>query len=187
MSARAHKIVAKLIEAHGPADLDAVFVVINRMVAEKVVDVYAVGGAIGASFYTEPGATFDLDVFVAYPGSGGGGLIDPRSVNKWLLAHGGKLEGEHVLISGWPVQFLPAGNPLVEDALNSAVTHPVKGAQVRVFSAEHLAAIALQLGRDKDNTRLIQLLKVVDQKKFLEIVSTFQLAVKWQRFQQRFL
>ncbi len=46
-------------------DLSKALAVINRMKADGVIDKYAIGGAIGAMFYTEPSATYDLDVFIS--------------------------------------------------------------------------------------------------------------------------
>lgn len=64
------------------------------------------------------------------------------------------MEGEYIVIGGWPVQFLPPTTPLAEEALRNAVETDVQGISVRVCSAEHLAAIALQTGRAKDKVRL---------------------------------
>jgi len=38
---------------------------INQMRADGVVEHYAIGGAVGATFYLEPISTLDVDVFVA--------------------------------------------------------------------------------------------------------------------------
>ena len=43
------------------------FAVLNQMVADGVIENYAVAGAIGAIFYVEPFSTEDLDVFVMTP------------------------------------------------------------------------------------------------------------------------
>jgi hypothetical protein len=47
------------------------------------------------------------------------------------------------VIAGWPVQFLPARDPLLQEALATAVEKDVDGTPARVFTAEHIAAIAL--------------------------------------------
>ena len=39
---------------------------INRMQADGVIERYAIGGAVGATFYLEPVATLDVDVFVEF-------------------------------------------------------------------------------------------------------------------------
>ena len=40
--------------------------VLSELVAEGVIDDYAIGGAMGATFYLEPVLTMDLDVFVLF-------------------------------------------------------------------------------------------------------------------------
>jgi hypothetical protein len=37
---------------------------INSMQADGVIERYAIGGTVGATFYLEPVATLDVDVFV---------------------------------------------------------------------------------------------------------------------------
>jgi hypothetical protein len=63
-------------------------------------------------------------------------------------------EGECVLIEGVPVQFLPAYNALLEEALREARETPYEEVSARVVRAEHLIAICLQTGRDKDRERV---------------------------------
>ncbi len=53
-----------------------------------------------------------------------------------------------------PVQFLPAYNKLLEDALAHAVSFDYDGVGARVLPAEYLAAIAVQTGRVKDKLRV---------------------------------
>jgi hypothetical protein len=40
--------------------------VINQMEADGIVTRYAIGGAVRATFYLEPVATLDVDIFVAF-------------------------------------------------------------------------------------------------------------------------
>jgi hypothetical protein len=47
--------------------LAEVFVVVNRMQADGVIDRYALGGAVAAAFYLEPVATIDVDIFEPGP------------------------------------------------------------------------------------------------------------------------
>lgn len=78
---------------------------------------------------------------------------------------------------------------MVEEALDQAVTLDAGGVPARVFSAEHLAAIALQTGRSKDKARLLQFLEsgVLNAQKFGELVTRHGLSVVWTRFGQQFL
>jgi hypothetical protein len=74
-------------------------------------------------------------------------IASPKPIFDYLKARGGAVQGEYIVISGWPVQFLPPTGPLVEEALRDAVTRDVEGTPARVFTAEHLAAVALQTAR----------------------------------------
>jgi hypothetical protein len=85
--------------------------------------------------------------------------IDPRPIYNYLTSRGYTAEGEYIYIAGWPVQFLAPPGPLVEEALDRAVETDVEGAAARVFTAEHLAAIALQTGRGKDKAHLLQFIE----------------------------
>ncbi|MBU6326876.1 MAG: hypothetical protein KGQ89_04535, partial [Verrucomicrobia bacterium] len=99
------------------------------------------------------------------------------------------VDGEYILVAGWPVQFLPPTGPLAEEALKSAVVHDVAGVPARVFTAEHLAAIALQTGRAKDKARLLQFIEsgILDATMFQDILTRHSLTERWAKFQQQFL
>jgi hypothetical protein len=162
---------------------------INQMQADGVIQRYAIGGAVGATFYLEPVATLDVDVFVTFQPDAGSLLVNPQPLFDYLKAQGGIMEGEYIVVAGWPVQFLPADNPLVREALDQAVEKNVAGVSARVFTAEHLAAIALQTGRAKDKARLLQFIEagVLDAARFQDIVVRHGLAAAWHRFEQQFL
>jgi hypothetical protein len=44
--------------------------VLNTLEHDGVIEKYAIGGAMGATFYIEPVLTFDLDIFVVLPQKG---------------------------------------------------------------------------------------------------------------------
>ena len=144
---------------------------------------------MGATFYLEPLATLDVDVFVEFGTEPGERIASPKPIFDYLLAHGCSMQGEYVMIAGWPVQFLPPGTPLVEEALADAIMVDVDGVPARVFSAEHLAAIALQTGRAKDKARLLQFVEegVLDASRFQEIVQRHALIDAWTKFERQFL
>jgi len=52
------------------------------------------------------------------------------------------------------VQFLPAYNALIEEALNEAQEIMYEDIRTRVLRSEHLVAICLQAGRSKDRERV---------------------------------
>jgi len=162
---------------------------INKMKADGIIDRYAIGGAVGAMFYLEPFSTLDVDVFVELHASQGSLVVDPNPIFQYLRDQGCVMEGQYVVLADSPVQFIPPGNPLAEEALNDAVEKDVQGTPARVFTAEHLAALALQVGRVKDKLRLMQFIQAekLDIQRFETIVQRHQLGEQWREFQQQFL
>ncbi len=159
------------------------------MQADGVIDRYAIGGAVGATFYLEPVATLDVDIFVTFRPEAGSLLASPQPIFDYLKARGGTMEGEYIVVTGWPVQFLPAANPLLEEALVQAVEKNVAGMSAWVFTAEHLATIALQTGRAKDKARLLQFIEAgaLDSARFQSIIARHGLGFAWKKFVQQFL
>ena len=90
---------------------------INDLKREAVVSEYALGGAIAIIFWSEPVATFDLDVFVLQ---------------------------EQTIIAGVPVQIIPAHNELASEAVTEAVEMDYDGVPVRVIRPEYLVALYLE-------------------------------------------
>jgi hypothetical protein len=166
-----------------------VIVTINRMQADGVIERYAIGGAVGATFYLEPVATLDVDIFVAFRSESGSFIVSPQPVFDYLKARGGTMEGEYIVIGGWPVQFLPPGTPLVKEALQESVERDVDGTPAHIFTAEHLAAIALQTGRAKDKARLLQFIEAgaLDAVRFQAILARHGLVAVWRKFERQFL
>src|SRR5438552_5332659 len=126
---------------------------LNQLETEGVFSRYAIGGAMAATFYMEPFLTFDLDVFILLQPDAAR-LISLAPVYEALRLRGYREEKECVLIEGVPVQFLPAYNSLIEEALNQAREIDYEGVPARVVRAEHLVAICLQTGRGKDRERV---------------------------------
>jgi hypothetical protein len=162
---------------------------INRMQAAGVIERYAIGGAVAATFYLEPVATLDVDVFVEFHTEPGSQMISPEPIFRYLRDRGCTMEGEHIVISGWPIQFLPAGSALLREALAKAVEKDVEGTPARVFTAEHLAAIALETGRAKDKARVLQFIEAdaIDLDRLQEILTRHGLGGAWERFERQFL
>jgi len=138
--------------------MEKTFDVLNRLVEEGIIGKYAVGGAMAALFYTEPAATYDLDIFVVLPRLPSG-LITLGPLYEHLAGLGYKVEGECVDIEGVPVQFLPAYNKLVEESLREARTLMYGEIPVPVLAVEYLIAIAIQTGRPKDRIRVTMLME----------------------------
>ena len=163
--------------------------ILNRMQADGVIERYAIGGAVGATFYLEPIATLDVDVFVEFHAEPGSAIVSPKPIFEYLRDRGCTMEGEYIVIAGWPVQFLPAGSPLLQEALAASVEKDVDGTAARVFAPEHIAAIALDTGRAKDKARVLQFIEagVLDLERLQEIIARHGLTGHWQQFERQFL
>jgi hypothetical protein len=154
--------------------------VLNDLEKEDVISRYAIGGAMAATFYTEPVLTFDLYVFVLLRQSSAG-LISLSPIYEALRARGYGEEKETVPIEGIPVQFLPAYNSLIEEAVAQAREIDYEGVPTRVVRAEHLVAICLQTGRDKDRER-VRILREqtrLDVDSLADVLKRHQLEDKW--------
>jgi hypothetical protein len=149
-----------------------------------IVTRYAIGGAVGATRYIEPAATEDVDVFITFANSAAWSLAPLGRIYEFLIARGARAEGAHLVIGEWPVQFLPSDDPLLAEALAGARDETVDGVGTRIFTAEHLAAIALQLGRAKDKLRLVQFVEAdaLDMAVFEAILERHGLTERWLRF-----
>jgi len=156
------------------------------MQADGVIGKYAIGGAVGAIFYLEPVATLDIDIFVSFQSAGS--LISLSPIYDYLTSRGFKAEKEYIIVDRWPVQFLPAGNALIEEALELAVQTEVEGVYTWVMTAEHLVAIALQTGRTKDFSRILQFVEsgTLISDKLDSILSRHGLLAKWEQFGNKF-
>jgi len=81
------------------------------------------------------------------------------------------------------------GSALLQEALTKAVEKDVEGTPARVFTAEHLAAIALETGRAKDKARVLQFIEAdaIDLDQVQEILTRHGLAGAWEQFERQFL
>jgi len=155
--------------------------VLNELERDGVFTRYAIGGAMAATFYTEPFLTFDLDVFVVMPQTTGG-LLTLAPLYDALRARGySEQENECIMIEGVPVQFLPAYNALLEEALNDAQEIMYEDVPARVLRSEHLLAICLQTGRSKDRerARILREQAKLDQNFLADVLRRYQLEDKW--------
>jgi len=149
---------------------------LNRLVYDGVIEAYAIGGAVGASFYIDALQTEDIDAFIFFPEPPSGlFLITP--IYEALSAQGGVIEREYVRFGSWPLQILTDATPLLTEAIQNAVDVEFHGVETRLFRAEHLCAVALQTGRAKDYARVSMFLeqKAVDEDKLKALAERYEL------------
>jgi len=160
---------------------------INELRASGLIGEWAIGGAMGATFYLEPISTYDLDIFVIFEGSPL--ILTLTPIYDFLKSRGHAADGDAVLVHGWPVQFLPAESALLREAVEQAQVVDFEGVPARVMTAEHLMAIALQTGRGKDFARLVAFAetKVADVSALCKILEQHGLTAAWKRFEENYL
>jgi hypothetical protein len=157
------------------------------MVIDKIVDSYAIAGAVAALNYLEVAYTRDLDILISFDNQTGP-LVTLGPIVSYLATKGytsWDLEG--LAIEGWPVQFLPASSDLDREALAEAATVELdfgESVQTRVMSAEHIVATALMVGRPKDYLRINAFLdaEAVDLDLLKEVLHRHDLGSKWTAF-----
>ena len=136
-----------------------VFRAANGLVAAGLIADWALGGALAAIYYVEPFTTYDADIFfIPKDQSLAAGI---PAIYACLQEAGWHAEHEHLLIHGFPVQFLAAAG-LTEEAVRKAEHFDFEGTPAKVFRAEYIIAIAASVGRTKDKARIEQLLSQAD-------------------------
>jgi len=160
---------------------------LNELQRGGVIQSYALFGATAQMRYTEPVATLDADVLVRLP--------DPERLDvlsgiyAFCARKGYSADGEAIRVGGWPTQFVPVFSDLTQEAVDRAETADFDGVALRVVRADHLAVIALSVGRAKDLARILALLESgsVDGNAIESLAARHGLAAAWQRFEARFL
>jgi hypothetical protein len=161
--------------------VEATLVVLNELEARGIVRRYAIGGAMALLFHTEPVVTFDLDVFCLLGQSGR--LVSLAPIYDFLRARGDEIGAEHVRVAGIPVQFIPAYNALVTEAVEQAEDRSFGSTITHVVRLEHLLAIMLQTDRAKDRERaaLLATSGAFDAERLDAILDRYDLATAWNR------
>jgi hypothetical protein len=159
--------------------------IIEEITRLGIIKAYAIGGGIAATYYIEPVLTYDLDIFFI-PAKEGLDVLAP--IYDYARERGFSTQAGSILIEGFPIQFIPAYNDLVREAVENAATLKYRDVEAKVVTAEYLAAIALQTGRAKDRERLIRLLDetVIERTVLGRILESFGLADKFKKFESQF-
>lgn len=162
--------------------MDKTLKVINEMVEERIIQKYAIGGAIASIFYIEPVTTYDIDVIILL-NENNTSHISLAHIDEWLSEKGYKPDKEHVIIEGIPVQFIPAYNPLVTEAVINSVKKKFKNTIIHVLRSEYLIAIMLDTYRAKDRERVIRFLQEakIDSEFLMILLSKYKLQGKFKK------
>ena len=128
----------------------------NELVSSGLIKDYALGGALAAMRYVEPLATYDADIFfIPVTEDLSAGVHD---LYEALRARGWDVEGDHLLLKDFPVQFLAAYG-LTAEAARNGETIEYQGVRAKLFRSEYMIAIAASVRRAKDLARVKLLLE----------------------------
>jgi hypothetical protein len=164
--------------------------VVTELAERGTIKSYAIAGAVAALNYIEPTLTQDLDILIAVGDfeQRRSGLILLTPIEQALADMGFRDRHDAgIIVAGWPVQFLPAGSELDEEALAQAVDAEIfdnPPLMARVLRAEHLIATALRVGRLKDLARIDAFLDQgqVDLVALKSVIVRFDLLTAWKAF-----
>jgi hypothetical protein len=148
----------------------------NELVSAGLIEDYALGGALAAIYYVEPFTTYDADIFfVAKDKTLSAGI---PAIYSHLQSKGWRVEREHLLVNGFPVQFLAASG-LTEEAVRDARQIEYEGVPAKVFRPEYIIAIAASVGRHKDLARIDQMFEQAEIEKTLldDILARYNLSL----------
>ena len=102
--------------------------VLNRMVADRVIGRYAIGGAVATYNYIEATVTDDLDILIAvdaFEERPRSSLVLLTPITQYLAERGyTEWRNEGIVIGGWPVQFLLVSSK--PEALDHALDHVIR-------------------------------------------------------------
>lgn len=160
--------------------------VLNELKEKGLIEDYAIGGGIAAIFYTEPIFTYDLDVFVIVRQEPTKKIVSFASIYNYLEKKGYAWKGEHIIIEGMPVQFIPALEGIERDSIENARDTAYEGIKIKVLTAEHLIAIFLKAGRRKDFEKIGRLTEQAEidkntLKKILKKHGLYEKFKKWEK------
>jgi hypothetical protein len=136
--------------------LAEIFAAANSLREARLIEDYALGGALAAIRYTEPFTTYDADIFFIPVDPGLSAGIPAIYAHLQQLGH--TIDREHTLIRDFPVQWLGTAG-LTEEAVREAQPIEFESIAGRIMRAEHLIAIAASIGRLKDRARIEQMLE----------------------------
>lgn len=161
--------------------------VLNGLKDKALIDDYAIGGGVATIFYTEPVFTYDLDVFVIVKPGLERKIISLVPIYDYLTSKGCVWKGEHILIEGFPVQFIPASAGVEREAVENAKNIAYSGVGIKVLSAEYLIAIALKVGRRKDFEKVTRLFdqSKIDKNALKKILTKHRLLDRFKKWREK--
>ena len=170
--------------------LGQVIVVLNDMQTKKIINEFAIGGAVAAVLHNEPISTIDLDIFFFLTEKGDSPILSLGAIYNYAKENGFSFDAEFINLHGWLVQFVEvSNNPLWIEAIENAIEMTIDNFIVSVIGREHLVAMWLLAGRSKDYQKISLFIEAdfLDDEKLFDILKRHHLAAKWEKEKWRFL
>lgn len=162
--------------------------ILNTLLEKKIISEYTICGGIAHFYYIEPSVTYDLDIIIGF-GSTKNQLAPLSDIYEWARQNNYEIKDEHIIIGDLPVQFLPAYNKLVEEALENSTKIVLFDTETSIIKPEYLMAIMLQTNRPKDRERMLQFLNYVDYSQELleNLLKKYILLEKFISFKKKYI
>jgi len=174
-------MVEELLEELPPI-LGPTLELINQLESEGIIQKPTIGGSVAIMYYAQPVNTDDLDMFCHIPNQGV--LIELGPIYRRLEELGCKVKDLYINVRGVDVQFLvPDNQPLVEEALDNAVSVTIDNVKTHVFEYEYALAVKAEAGRSKDWAHIATAVESAtpNKEKLDAILTKYGLLEKWRR------
>lgn len=171
------------------ADIGKVIDVLRDMQSENIIEKFAIGGAFAAILHNEPISTIDLDIFFLLTEKSDSLILSLDSVYEYAGKHNFSFDHEFINIYGWLVQFVEASHNLLWiEAIENAETIKIENKEIGVIDKEHLVAMWIFAGRNKDYQKISMFwdAEILDKNRLFDILEKHDLISKWNKEKWRF-
>lgn len=162
---------------------------LDEMVRDGVIEDYVVGGATAVLYFSIPHfITEDIDIFIYLKSQPASSLIDVSLIYNYLITKkNARIQGEYIIVDGFPIQFLVPYDELSKEAFANAIPITSENMRFKIFSIEYSMAIMIQLGKEKyiERVRTLVRHRLFDEKKLESLLEKFSLVSKWATMKQR--
>jgi predicted nucleotidyltransferase len=153
---------------------------LTYLIKHKIINNYALYGAMAVAAYSEGLATEDIDIVVVVESSENRSILFKYLHEKYRL-----IKGKYFIIDDVPLDLYVLGqgdvNTLFYEAFQNAKCVLTDFGEIRVFTPNYLVAIAVNIGREKD-LRKIDLLTEHTTKDLFSILERYNLEEKWSKY-----
>jgi predicted nucleotidyltransferase len=130
---------------------------LRTMKEEGSLSEFMLYGSVAAMVHTRPFFTNDVDIAIVVDSD-----VEFISVFN-RLSDFGKVSGHAIEIDGTQAEIFPVDiSPVIQDAVETAMSRKVEGFYVKVAGPEHLVLEALRVGRPQDQARVLMLDNAID-------------------------